>query len=94
MYEELFVALRESTKPVTIRTNVSASAVRKGLQKVIKTHNQNAAILDLPIEERSPSISDNGDGSLTVQLVNETKSGRFDAKFSFEIVGDTDNDSS
>lgn len=94
MYEELLEALLvANNSTLTIKSEISASGVRKGLQKVVKQHNASAAVLGLPTEDRTVSVSVNDNGTMVIALVPRGEGGttsRFESKFQFEIVEDSD----
>lgn len=97
-YEELVLALIESEDlEVTITSNVTSRALRKGLTKALKAINDANAIMELPTYDYSVSITERAKNKITVALVDpdtaEAAHNKFTSKFQFSIVSN-DNDNS
>lgn len=88
-YENLLSLLKEREAPLTININTTTSAVRKGLRKALDNFNTTAELLELPPEERTVTVKENADKSVTVELVDSdaVSDTKFKPKFNFEIVG-------
>lgn len=92
-YEQLLEILLERDTPLTITTNVTESAIRKGLNKAIASTNAGNSLMGIPALDKTVSIKQDGD-KFIIELVNteEAKTGdtRFAPKFQFEIIEDSD----